>query len=582
MTESVVMQSQPELETNYFDLGSFHRPITTTNEEAQVWFDRGLVWCYGFNRTEAAACFRRAIAADSECAIAYWGLAYALGPYYNQSWKLFGEDELKSTLVQTYKTVQEAKSRLHRASPVEQALIRAIQCRHPSTTPPDDFSEWDQNYVRAMEKAYKAFGHDLDVAALYADALMVLTPWALWDPWSGEPAPKARTFDAKAVLEAGLAHPKGYEHPGLLHFYIHLMEMSRQPESVLLAADRLRHLVPDAGHLNHMPSHIDVLVGDYRRAIEANAAAVRADNLYVERAGGLNAFAIYRAHDYHSLIYAAMLAGKSVEALEYSAEMEKALPEHLLRIQTPNMADWAEAFHAVRPHVLIRFGRWQDIINLRVPTDQDLYCVTTANLHYAKGVAWAALGNIRKAESEQQLFHKASRKVPPTRYDFPNRCIDILPVAEAMLAGEIEYRKGNVEKAFEHLRRSIDLDDHLGYSEPWPWMQPTRHAYGALLMEQGRYKEAVPIYESDLGLNQSLPRGHQNPNNVWSLVAYHECLVRLGRDAEARLLELPLRAAKQLADIEISSSCFCKRAGSEQAKCCSANKGQRLTGMNKL
>ena len=577
----LVVTPHPQADSSdYFDLGAFHRPISTNSEDAQVWFDRGLVWCYAFNRGEAVSCFKEAISADPKCAMAHWGLAYASGPYYNQSWSHLGREELQSTLNQTHASAMEACRNARGATSVERALIRALQARYPDDKPPEDFSTWDQDYANAMFDVYEKFGDDLDVAVFCAEAFMVLTPWALWDPWSGEPAPKARTLEAKAIIEHALAGDGGYDHPGLLHFYIHLMEMSREPEVTLKAADRLRHLIPEAGHLNHMPSHIDVLVGDYRRAIEANVTAVRSDNLYISKAGPFNRYTLYQAHDLHSLVYAAMFAARSTEALHYSILLEKALPENVMR--KGNMADWAEVFYGVRPHVLIRFGRWQDILNLELPKDQKLFCYTTATIHYAKGVAWAATGHVKEAEEEQQLFRAATRRISPTRMDFPNNSSDILPIAEEMLCGEIEYRKGNYDLAYKHLRKSVVLDDNLGYSEPWSWMQPTRHALGALLMEQGRYEEAAPVYEDDLGLNPVLPRGHQHPNNIWALVGYHECLMRLGRKAEARLLELPLAAAKHYADVDVASSCFCKRGVSGRASCCSNSNQTKLQSANKL
>ncbi|KAL7909108.1 hypothetical protein GGI35DRAFT_493877 [Trichoderma velutinum] len=519
----------------YFNLGTYHRPITTKSPDAQRWFNRGLIWTYGFNSQEASNCFEKVILADPDCAMGYWGLAYTRGPASCQAMNLIGN-----------------------ASPVEQALIHAIVSRYPQLTPTDDYSVWNRAYADSMEAAYKQFSDDLDVAVLHADALMDLTPWAMWDPYSGKPGPKARTLDACAAVSRALTQTGADEHSGLLHLHIHLMEMSRTPEVAVPSADLLRGLVPDSGHLNHMPSHIDVLIGDYRSAVAANSAAVKADAKFVENICGMNMYTFYRAHDYHSLIYAAMMCGQSRIALENCIHLEEAIPEKLLMVESPPMADWLEAFCAVRPHVLIRFGRRDDIINLPLPTNQSLYCVTTATIHYAKGVAYAATGNVVEALKQQRFFIEALSRVPSSRMDYPNKCVDNLKVAVAMLAGEIEYRRGNFEVAFEHLHRSIHLDDRLLYSEPWGWMQPARHAYAALLLEQGRVKEAATAYAEDLGLDDSLPRGHQHPNNVWALRGYHECLTMLGRTAEAKLLELPLKLAICLADIPVQSSCFCR------------------------
>jgi tetratricopeptide (TPR) repeat protein len=222
------------------------------------------------------------------------------------------------------------------------------------------------------------------------------------------------------------------------------------------------------------------------------------------------------------------------------------------------MADWLEGFLAMRVHILVRFGRWSDIAQLEFPEDKDLYCVTTAMMHYAKGVGLAATGHLRDADEQQRLFQDAVKRVPNSRTVFNNTCLEVLAVAASMLEGELEYRRGNYDPAFEQLSRSIELDDSLPYDEPWGWMQPTRHAYGALLLEQGRVEEAASVYCADLGFDQTLPRALQHPNNVWSLHGYHECLQRLGRTAEANLVLSLLKPAMAVADVPIKSSCFCR------------------------
>ncbi|THV80347.1 hypothetical protein D6D27_08780, partial [Aureobasidium pullulans] len=549
----------------YFNLGTYSRKISTKNSEAQLWFDRGLIWAYGFNIKEASICFEKVIRLDPGCAMGYWGLAYTKGPYYNKAWRLFDPKELKEALVVTYETSRKALELADNATPVEQALIKAIVARYPQKTPTEDYQPWNVAYVDAMEEVYKTYRDDLDVACLYAESLMVLTPWALWNIHTGKPARGARPYEAKEALDHAFTLPGAWEHPALLHFYVHLMEMSTTPEVALQAADSLRGLVPDSGHLEHMPSHSYVLIGDYRAGIAANASAVRADDAYVAKMEGNEMYTFYRAHNSHSLIYAALLSGKSEIALQNCTLMENYLPEELLAIESPNMADWLESFLAVRAHLLVRFGRWEEIFALEMPKNQKLYCVTTATLHYAKGVAHSALGNVVEAEKEQELFLAAQKRVPESRFDFPNKCTDILKVGEAMLAGEIEYRKGNIDLAFEHLRESIKRDDNLVYSEPWGWMQPTRHAYAALSLEQGLVEQAAQAYAEDLGYVAGIPRGHQHPNNVWALVGYRECLKLLGRHDEYDQLELPFQLATKMADIPVTSSCYCRRM-SEQTE----------------
>jgi tetratricopeptide (TPR) repeat protein len=543
---------------DYFDLGGYGRRVTTSSAQAQTWFTRGLLWAYAFNHEEAAACFEQAIAADPGCALAHWGLAYALGPNYNKPWEAFDPADLSSSLARAFTAAQAAAVHASRAAPVERALAGAIGARYPSADPSGDWAAWNAGYAGAMREVYRYHPDDLDVAALFADALMNLTPWALWDQATGQPASGAGTVEAKTVLERALASRDGRAHPGVLHMYIHLMEMSARPEDALQAGDLLRDLVPDAGHLRHMPTHLDVLCGDYRSVVASNTAAIAADERFRTRRGAMNFYTLYRAHNYHFKIYGAMFLGQAETALHAADQLAAAIPEELLRVETPPMADWLEGFVPMKMHALIRFGRWDDIIAAPLPADPGLYCVTTAMMRYAKGVACAAAGRIGEAAEHRGRFEAAAGRVPASRTVFNNTCQDILAVAAAMLEGEVEYRKGNYEVAFGHLRRAVELDDGLPYDEPWGWMQPARHALGALLLEQGRVAEAEAVYRADLGLDSTLARACQHPGNVWSLHGYHECLTSLGKDEQAGIIGQQLKIAAAHADTPIRSSCYCR------------------------
>jgi len=553
--------------SDYFDLGGYARRVTTGSAQAQTWFTRGLVWAYAFGHEEAAACFERAAGADPGCVMAYWGLAYALGPNYNKPWEAFGPGEAPATISRARTALARAADPARQASGVERALVHALAARFPADgtaaagdgRDAADGAAWNAGYAAAMREVYRSHPRDLDVAALFADALMNLTPWALWDGATGEPARGAASLEAKAVLEQALASPEGQAHPGVLHMYIHLLEMSARPEEALPAADLLRDLVPDGGHLRHMPSHLDVLCGDYRSVVAANTAAIEADERFRARRGAMNFYTLYRAHNYHFKIYGAMFLGQQRTALDTADQLAAAIPEDLLRVTNPPMADWLEGFVPMRLHVLIRFGRWADILAVPLPADPDLYCVTTAMTHYAKGVAHAATGQVGEAATQRALFAAAAARVPQARTIFNNTCRDILAVAGAMLDGELEYRKGNHDTAFALLRRAVELDDGLPYDEPWGWMQPARHALGALLLEQGRLAEAEAVYRADLGLDDTLTRACQHPGNVWSLHGYHECLVRLGKHEQAGIVFQQLKIAAARADVPIRSSCYCRR-----------------------
>jgi tetratricopeptide (TPR) repeat protein len=228
-------------------------------------------------------------------------------------------------------------------------------------------------------------------------------------------------------------------------------------------------------------------------------------------------------------------------------------------MESPPMADFLEGYLTMKQHVLVRFGKWREIIAQKLPEDQVLYCSNVAMMHYAKAVAHSALGQIREAEAEKALFTAAKGRVPESRRVHNNTVVDLLGIAEEMLNGELEYRKGNFDAAFAHLRRSVELDDALPYDEPWGWMQPARHALGALLLEQGRIGEAEAVYRSDLGLDGRLSRACQHPDNLWSLHGLHECLIRRGEKVEAPLIKQRLDLAVARAEVPIRASCFCRR-----------------------
>ena len=542
-----------------YDLGSYSRKVSTRTKAAQIWFNRGLAMCYGYNHDQAVRCFKAAAKADPKCAMVQWGIAYAAGPNYNKQWKAFDPTDLARSLKLARKATLKAQALAKKGTPVEQALIAALLSRYPDDSTDAVTPTWNDNYAAAMRKVYADFGDDPDIAALFAEAIMNRTPWQLWNIETGKPVEGADTLEAVAVLEKAMKAPGGDRHPGLLHMYIHLMEMSPHPERALKAADALRDLVPDAGHLQHMPTHIDVLCGHYPAVVEWNGRAIEADRKYLKREGAENFYSLYRCHDYHFRIYGAMFLGQYSTALAAADEMIATLPERLLRIESPPMADWLEGFVPMKMHALIRFGRWREIIDAPLPRDQSLFCTTTAMMHYAKAVANAATGYVSVAEKEASLFRAAVGRVPSTRYLFNNTCLDILAVAAAMMDGEIAYRKGHLEEAFAHLRRSVELDDGLPYDEPWGWMQPTRHALGALLLEQGHVEEATDIYRADLGLDNTLRRACQHPDNVWSLHGLHECLLRLGRTAEAAMVKQRLDIAAARADVPIKASCFCRQ-----------------------
>ncbi|MFK7803433.1 MAG: tetratricopeptide repeat protein [Anaerolineae bacterium] len=560
----------------YFDLGEYSRPISTQSAEAQIWFDRGLNWSYAFHHTEAINCFQKVIDLDPTCPMGYWGMAYAIGPYYNLMWPSYSEVGQLEGIKQAYDYTRTALEHCENATPAEKGLIQAFTARFPTPLAPQTtdkeeaekiFSQWDDAYTQAMREVYAQFPNDNDVCALTAEAMMCRTPWKLWDLENGVPAEGTDTREALDIIEKAFTRIENdgtAPHPGLLHFYIHAQEMSPDPSVALKASDTLINLAPDAGHLIHMPSHIYVLCGQYERSLQANIEASAADERYSAYDDTVSIFALYKLHNLHFQIYSALFQGRYAPALRVAEMMEKMIPEEGLSHDHQFLVNYLEAFSGMKVHVYIRFGKWQEIIDAPLPPDPDFYCVTTAMWHYAKGVAYSATGDIPNAVDQKEKFAVALTKVPEERKIFNNTSLDILAVAGAMLEGELEYRRENYDVAYDHLRRTVALYDNLNYTEPWAWMQPPRHALGALLLEQGHVTEAAAVYRADLGVDDTLMRPAQHPNNIWSLHGYAECLEKLGQDEEAADVRAQLNIAQASADVVVSSSCFCRQTHS----CC--------------
>jgi len=538
-----------------FDLGSYSREITATSSKAKTEFDQGLIWLFGYNHEAAAKCFEKAISADPNCGMAHWGVAYAIGPNYNKPWEFFEPDERIATLKRAHVAIEQAQALRDKLSPMEVALIDALADRFPEDPKIEDYSPWNDAFSDAMREVYAEYSDDLDVTSLFAEALMNRTPWLLWNLTTGEPNDGASTVEAKAVLERAFDElPGAWDHPGLLHMYIHLMEMSPTPEKALRHGDRLVDLVPDSGHLVHMATHIDVLCGEYQNVIWRNHRAAQVDRKYEAIAGGENFYTLYRIHNVHFEAYGAMFLGQPEKALAASEELMRMLPEPVVRF----MPELFESFYGKKIHVMVRFGQWNEILEEPFPEDQKLYSYTATAMRQARAIALANLGRIEEAERERKLAIASSEAVQEGRMVFNNTCEDVLKIGEAMMDGELAFKSGRIEEGLDHLRRSVKLDDALLYDEPWGWMQPTRHALGALLMEVGHFKEAEAIYRADLGLDDTLARACQHPRNVWSLHGLHECLDRRGELIEARHIKLMLDQAVARATVPIHASCYCR------------------------
>jgi tetratricopeptide (TPR) repeat protein len=554
-----------------FNLGAHRRRISTASAETQRWFDFGLNWCYGFNHEEGIKCFERALETDPTCPMVHWGVAYAAGPFYNLTWKEHGPVEALGATRRCFDHAQLAKAHVDRATEVERRLIEALSLRfqQPHPPPPAEFERWDDAYAAEMRRVYHCFPDDQDVAALFVEAMMMRTVRKLWDLKTGEPAPNSDALEALAVCERAIAMADeiARPHPALLHLHIHLLEMSTTPERAMRSADLLGEMCPDAGHMNHMPAHIYVLCGQYEQAKLASEKAIRANDLYLAYTDEPTFYLLGCGHDLHLMMHACMLLGQAQPALWAADTLRRLItPEIVSLPDRPKLTHTVEGYRAMKSHVQVRFGLWRQIIDEPMVDDPDLFVMTAALQRYAKGVAHATLRNFAEAEAERERFHLHLETIAPGRRFLSNPARASLEVGAALLDGELSYHQGAYETAYGHLRRAVELDDNLSYTEPWAWMHPPRHALAALLLDQGRSEEAEQVYREDLGLSGGVQRCAQHPDNVWALHGLVECLRRRSERDERSEMEVKLAAVLAKADVPITSSCYC-RTGPAQRAC---------------
>ena len=559
-----------------FDLGTYSRAVSTRSPEAQRWFDIGLNWCYGFNHEEAIGCFEKVLSFDPGCAMAHWGIAYAAGPFYNLTWREHGAAEAEKAARRGYDHVRLAREAASGASPVERRLIEALAARYqvPHAVTDKEFGQWDDAYAAEMRRVHHEFPHDQDVMALFVEALMMRTVRRLWNLKTGTPASNSDVLEALGICERAIAladKADAAPHPAILHLHIHLLEMSTMPERALRSAHRLGGMCPDAGHMNHMPAHIYVLCGMYEEAKSASEKAVRADELYLAQTDtpGYN-YLLACCHDLHLMMFACMFLGQSKPALRAADKIRGFATREIIALpDRPKLTQTMEGYYAMKSHVLVRFGRWHEIIDEPMADDPALYVLTTAMQHYAKGVAHATMRDFAAADRQRELFYMHLDRIPPERRFLSNPAHASLAVGAALLDGELAYHKGRHEEAYRQLRRAVELDDNLSYTEPWAWMHPPRHALAALLLDQGHVSEAEQVYRDDLGLSGTVQRCVQHPDNVWALHGLVECLTRRGEPDELPHVRDRLRAALAKADVPVSSSCLCRTSMQQTTGCCS-------------
>jgi tetratricopeptide (TPR) repeat protein len=527
----------------YEGLGDYSRKITTNSGKTQRYFDQGLALLHGFNHRGAIRSFQEAARLDPECAMAHWGTALAAGPHINYALVPQPMAEL------AWKEITLAKQHASNASEVEQALIEALSKRY-AYPQPEDRSQLDQAYANAMREVWKRFSNDVDVGALFAEAMMDLRPW---NQWTVEGQPNPGTEEIIAALDAVLKlNPR---HPFANHLYIHAVEASPHPERADAAADRLRKLQPGLAHNVHMPSHIDIRCGRWHEAIATNVKAVQADKRYRAATGNrpLGLFPMYAAHNQHMLAYAALMTGQSKLAMRYVREMIKDLPLEFVR----ENAAAVEAFGAVPMEVMMRFGKWDDI--LAEPENYPAYMPFARAVHHGtRAIAFAAKGDTENARNEQTIFRKLVQRVPKETAVSNNTAESIIALANHMIEGELLIAEGKLDPGLDELRAALTLEDGLKYDEPPSWMIPLRHTIGANLMHAGRFAEAEQVYRDDL---------KRLPENGWSLLGLSEALAAQQKDgAEVEATRARFNKVWSKADVKITSSCLCRPASADKCK----------------
>ncbi|QDV35072.1 tetratricopeptide repeat protein [Tautonia plasticadhaerens] len=512
-------------------LGPYSRPVTTSSEAAQRYFDQGLNLLFAFNHEEAARSFRQAAELDPSCVMAWWGLAYAQGPHINLP--VVSEEQARVAL----DAIEHARSAAGEATGLERALVEALALRHVPE-PPEDRSGLDRAYADAMREIRAGHPDDPDVGCFYAESLMNLRPWALY---TQEGLPEPGTEEIVALIEAILGSSP--DHPLANHLYIHAVEPSARPDRAEAAADRLRDLQPGLSHNVHMPSHIDVRLGHWEQAEESNRKAIEADRRFLAIRPDPGFYGLYIAHNYHMLAYAAMMRGRSGAAIDAIDEMMALIPERWAR----ENAAIADGYLAMPLEVRMRFGLWEEILD--APEPDPAFPLARALRRYARAVSLAAQGRVEEAKAEQGAFLEARALVPESARFGNNAASDLLDVAEHLMRGEILYREGREDDAFDALREAVRLQDLLRYSEPPDWIQPVRHALAAALNQSGRFDEAERVCREDL---------EQLPENGWALFGLMQALERQGKDEEAKQVRARWEEIWKDADVTLSSCCFCQ------------------------
>ena len=514
----------------FHNLGTHNFPITTNSELAQKYINQGIILAYGFNHEEAFRSFEEAARLDTNCAMAYWGMAYVLGPNINLP--------MDAGVVHTaYEAIQKAISLLDNETQREKDYVLALSERY-SEEVLEDRTPLDQAYSDAMRNLTKNYPDDLDAATMFAESIMDLHPWDYWmkdgnaQPWTPE-----LLFVLEGVIE------KDPGHHGANHFYIHAVEASKNPQRGLASADKLKFLAPGAGHLVHMPAHIYIRTGNYHEGSLANIRAVESDEEYINQCNQQGFYPIsYYPHNYHFLWATATLEGDSKTAIDAALKTSQQPPDSLMDLcgyQT------LQHFAAIPLYAYVTFGKWNEILSYEKPQDQRPYM--QAVWHYARAMAFIGTNKIGDAKEEVIEIGALSKNEELEELSIwgINSAGLLIKIAYEVAAGELETKKQNYDLAISHLRKSVELENQLRYDEPPTWFYPCRQNLGAVLIEAGKYEEAEKVYRENLA---------EIPDNGWGLFGLHQALIKQNKTEEASEVEKKFNAAWQYSDVKLTSS----------------------------
>jgi tetratricopeptide (TPR) repeat protein len=521
-------QEEPRNPAILFDgLSDLHHPVSTTIAEAQRFFDQGIRLVFAFNHEEAVRSFRRAAELDPKLAMAHWGIALALGPNINMD---MDAQQGKAA----WAALQQALSLRQHASDAERSYIDVLAKRY-SDQPEADRKKLARDYSAAMGELVKRYPDDLDLATLYAESMMNLRPWKLW---KADGTPEEGTEEIVRVLESVLR--RNPNHIGANHYYIHAVEASLNPERAIPSADRLETLAPAAGHLVHMPAHIQMRTGDYAGAARANAVAADADREYIRRTGANGMYPMmYFNHNLHFLANAAAMAGNYQQTLlaanEFTANVLPVLAD-------PTFGPFLDGYAPTTILMQARFGKWDDI--LKAPKPASTLPLSTGYWHMTRGLAYVARSDVKNAQKELEALAAVAKTTPP---EYPmgvtNTGADVLRVAEHLLRARLAWATGDKAAGISGLRQTVELEDKLGYDEPPVFYYPVRESLGAALLLDGRAAEAEQVFRDDLD---------RNPRNGRSLFGLAEALRRQGKKDAARFVQSEFDAAWKHADVKLA------------------------------